>query len=372
MLIICILYDNNYYFILPIFTHKMRLNYYSGFPYNIKKKLTKTREARQGDPLYKRRNRRSYRVLMHLITWKNLKNKNSLDKYENGFVVVVKPREYFNKEGNRRSDFPSELKIGENAIIYYKRKSDLKKFKPKNEWEEVIETDTKDPNGWEGHYAVNIRNAKPQIKSKITRSGDNTVNVKGKKQAGLGNYDYDYANDETMKKVCYQLSFLIWKLPNIEDYLVNIAKNKTEKYEKREIEIKRMKEMGYRNYIEQCKNHVMNFCEENDLNDLDKLQEIRAFNKDEDKPCCPLCLKTLDCKIFFKEIEQDEGRRVPGNTITNVSLFHIKCLRPGKIRHKPYNLGWGHHHCNTIQGRKGIEETVDELEEIVKNQYMWE
>jgi len=346
----------------------MRLTYYSGFPYTLKKKLTKTREGRQSDPLYKRRNRRSYRVLMQYVTWKRLKEEDLLDRYKEGYVVVLKPNEYFNEYGNKKDGLHDDLKIGENAIIYYKRMSDLKKYEPKDEWNEVLETSTKGPGGWEGHYAINILNAKPQKKTAITKSGSSTVEKKGKKQAGLGNYDYDYASEKTMENVCYQLAFLIWKLPNIKDHLLDLAQDETESYKKRKVELKRMKEKGYEAYLDICKNHVMEYCEENNLDNSDKLEEIGAYKKDGDRPCCPLCLEELRCEDFFKRIEQDEGRQIHNSTITNISLFHIKCLRPEKIRHKPYNLGWGHHHCNTIQGRKGIKETVESLKEIIKNQ----
>ena len=58
------------------------MNYKSGFPstkpYDLVKKLDKTKEARQGDPVIKRRNGRhnNRSIIMHLGTYLSLKNDN--------------------------------------------------------------------------------------------------------------------------------------------------------------------------------------------------------------------------------------------------------------------------------------------------------
>lgn len=41
-------------------------------PYKVKKRIDKTREGRSGNEIYKRRNRRSYRVLMQYYTWNSI------------------------------------------------------------------------------------------------------------------------------------------------------------------------------------------------------------------------------------------------------------------------------------------------------------
>ena len=48
--------------------------------------------------------------------------------------------------------------------------------------------------------------------------------------------------------------------------------------------------------------------------------------------------------------------------------MHIEALAPGKFNHHTYNLGWGHKHCNTIQGQYSINETLNNIKRILKNQ----
>jgi hypothetical protein len=47
--------------------------------------------------------------------------------------------------------------------------------------------------------------------------------------------------------------------------------------------------------------------------------------------------------------------------------MHIKALKPGELNHSVYNLGWGHNFCNSVQGDKDVEETINALEKIVKD-----
>mgnify|MGYP001256296801 CR=1 FL=1 len=37
------------------------------------------------------------------------------------------------------------------------------------------------------------------------------------------------------------------------------------------------------------------------------------------------------------------------------------------FNHRTYNLGWGHMHCNAIQSDNTIDETLEELKRILKN-----
>ena len=52
-------------------------------------------------------------------------------------------------------------------------------------------------------------------------------------------------------------------------------------------------------------------------------------------------------------------------TVTEVSLFHIRELRTGEFNHKPYNLGWGHHHCNVVVKDAGIDATLEWMREVI-------
>jgi hypothetical protein len=61
---------------------------------------------------------------------------------------------------------------------------------------------------------------------------------------------------------------------------------------------------------------------------------------------------------FFGRMQQAEGREVQDITVTKINLFHIEELRVGKYNHRPYNLGWGHHHCNVVTRDSGIADTL--------------
>lgn len=64
-------------------------------------------------------------------------------------------------------------------------------------------------------------------------------------------------------------------------------------------------------------------------------------------------------------MEQAEGRAVLDLTITQLNLFHISELRMGVFNHRPYNLGWGHHHCNVVVKDAGIHETLRWMDEVL-------
>ena len=51
-------------------------------------------------------------------------------------------------------------------------------------------------------------------------------------------------------------------------------------------------------------------------------------------------------------------------------MFHIQELRTGEFNHRPYNLGWGHHHCNVVVKDAGIQPTLDWMREVLKRNDM--
>ena len=91
----------------------------------------------------------------------------------------------------------------------------------------------------------------------------------------------------------------------------------------------------------------------------------RILNNDK-KTICPLCLRPLSANGFFSRLEQAVGRVVPDLTVTEINLFHIKELRTGEYNHMPYNLGWGHHHCNVVTKDSGIFPTLKWMNEVIE------
>ena len=368
----------------------MNFSYKAGFPnkkgsFDLVKKIDKTKEARQGDPIYKRRNpRHTNRSIMQLVTYNELKNKNQLDKYKMGYVVLIKPKEYFDSiSKKRRSDLDEDLELGVNCFVYYDlNDDDWNEYNPIEQegWEQVVENTT-DKDDWSGHFAVNIRNASQQKLSFITRDKktddinnsvynwmtDDIKNVTNRVKdndrdsvmggKGLGNFEYDYCDTLMMEKVLYQISYLMWKTTGMKEYIIDLAVNKKIpiNLNGKSISIINDKFGSIENYINECEKHVETYCQNNNLIDANKLEESNILKND--KTICPLCLKKINPDEFFTGIEQDSGRKSSQNTIKKIELMHVEPLHPEKLNHTIYNLGWGHHYCNLFQGGKSIEET---------------
>ena len=109
---------------------------------------------------------------------------------------------------------------------------------------------------------------------------------------------------------------------------------------------------------------VMRKADEHNLLDLDRLIDIRAINS-QHVTISPLCLQPIHANEFLQREEQAEGRETWDITITEVSLFHIEELRVGRLQHRPYNLGWGHHFCNVVVKDAGIESTLEWMTKVL-------
>ena len=347
------------------------MNCTDAFTQELKKKITKTTEARGGGGIYKRRNSRTYRVIIHYKTYLKIleTNKKILDNYKRGYVVRVKPNEYFNQVGKIKDNFDKTLKLGKNAFLYFKTIKDWRKYGSHcSDLKEVVELNTKsevvdNDKQWIGEYCTFIKNTDPQNISLICTTKKekkdpkyqtklDKLNKKYKDlpaQAGLGNFDYDFASTEEIKNVKYQLCMLIFRVSGLEKELKARSSSLTD--------IK----------IKEVKKHINEFCKRKKLDDLTKLVNIRALDENDHEPICPLCLKKLNAESFFLDAEQDVGREEEDSTQSEIVLMHIDALRPMEFNHRTYNLGWGHKDCNTIQGPKSIDETLNYLREILKN-----
>jgi hypothetical protein len=361
----------------------MPLSSTSGFTDELKKKIDKTKEARNGEGIYKRRNRRDYRVVMQLSTYKKIhaQNKSLLDKYEEGYAVRVKPEEYFQLNGNKQQDFPSSLQLGSNAFLYFKTITSWNTYSNFcSDLREVVELKTQPDKtdifgSWIGEYCNYVKNSSPpklslicstsfegkkkkvsELKERIVKEGfvldkNNSGEYIFPDQAGLGNFDYDYASNEEINNVRYQMAYLIYKVPNMKEELksrLGISEEEICRYE----------------------NHVESYCKEKNLIDFTRLVLIKAWDKSKNIPICPLCKNEITANEFFTDIEQDEGREEEDNTQTAIELMHIRPLKSGEFNHCTYNLGWGHKHCNIIQGNLSINETLDKLKAIMQSNGM--
>lgn len=366
----------------------------SVLPYKIAKRINKTGEGRSGLEIYKRRNSRKYRVILQYITFKSLLNAtitpNILNEFREGFTVLISPAEYFgNNYPNRSEHLLSSFIVGKTGFLYYSNPDEYAKYKPLENWNEVYELDTKgkaeNDDTWVGEYVLNVKNAKPQKISPICKDKTKTEkqdvseylnshygNKKYPEQCGLGNYDYDYANESMILNIKKQMLYLMLKSIESDgttfcDYIIqNYDKIKDDEKKDKQF-IKSINEGSFKSKYNSFFSKLEEDCKNLGLLDFDKLYKLGVWNREKNLPICPLCGKEIHPHEFFEGIEQMEGRRVSDNTQRSIVLMHINALRPGKLNHRTYNLGWGHNFCNLIQGDKDISETINQLQDIVSN-----
>jgi hypothetical protein len=366
-------------------------------PYKIRKRITKTKDARSGALIYKRRNNRSYRVLIQYKTFeKSMKtDPNFLDNFINGFVVLISPNDYFVKNVTKESYFDVNLILGINSIVYYSSIEEVNKFPIPKDWKNVFEiyTDGSLEGSWTGDYALEISNAVPQRLSPIcdNKIKDNKNLIKDffagllaiepekyvtyrKKsppaQAGLGNYDFDFADDATQSKVCNQI---LWMLLNTktkdgDDYFEFIKNSEpTSKiWHTKDSSLLKKKGSWKADDYQKAYLKFSKKAENDALLDTEKLSELGVWDSVSNVPICPLCKYKIYLEDFFDSTPQDEGREVATNTSKEIVLMHIRALIPGELNHRPYNLGWGHSYCNRLQGNMSIDDTISKLRGIIK------
>ncbi len=105
-------------------------------------------------------------------------------------------------------------------------------------------------------------------------------------------------------------------------------------------------------------------CTDLGLLDIDRFRGNRLISGSR-LTMCPLCLEEVSAEGFFTRVEQAEGRGVLDLTITHLNLFHVEELRVGRYGHRPYNLGWGHHHCNVVVKDAGLDNTLEWMSDVV-------
>lgn len=205
-----------------------------GLPKVLREKIKKTGYARYGNGIYKRRLRRDYRVIMHLNTYITIINSDPglLSKFKEGYAIRLTPEEYFTNENELKN---KGVILGKNAFVYYKSIKSFKKYPPSENWQPVYELRAKtigDEVGWIGHYALNINNTSklnlvsPICQKKYKMPIEYKKNLieayqllKVPQQAGLGNFDYDYADKDEVDKIKAQMTNLIYKTSNIDQVL---------------------------------------------------------------------------------------------------------------------------------------------------------
>lgn len=306
--------------------------YKTGLPAEIGTKIYKTGQTRgaNDNQIYQNRVLRSSTVLIPFEQWRD-GALFSLVGFENGYIVLASPAQYYlDDPPNARPDLPGDLELGRNLLLFYETRTQLTKYSPEtlNLSPAISRTN---PLG--GQYVARVSNTTSQEQNAI-REGFTTGTLKG---AGIR--VYEYASAEELAATRLQLAFLAWRTLGI-------------------MELSPAEDPAL------CKELVDKACHEKGLADINRLQEARILNADA-VTICPLCLKPITANELASREKQAEGREVHDLTITAANLFHIKELRVGLYNHRRYNLGWGHHHCNTVARDWGLQPTLQWMREVI-------
>lgn len=308
-------------------------------PKLLQNKIYKTGQTRGADDdvIYQNRVARSSTVLIPYQFANPIIYPEGEGEFENGFIVLISPKTYFSDKKITTTLKKQRLILGENSLIFFETRQDWENYNPeKIGWRPA--KNRKAPLG--GNYVARVP-ATTAIKNsgKIIR-GFNTTSNKG---AGIR--FYEYASSRTINEVRTQLEAIYWlTYDSVEVAVQNGMSGESASARMRDI-FDESKRLG--------------------LLDYDRLRKSRIIDKDY-QAVCPLCKEKLSAKDFYSRMVQVSGREVPDITVTEINLFHISELRPGVYNHQPYNLGWGHHHCNVVTKDAGISKTLEWMQRVIE------
>jgi len=308
-------------------------------PELLNRKVYKTGQTRGADDdvIFQNRVLRNSTVLIPYGCWKLCqKPPEGEAKYENGFIVLLPPAEYFAMKGPAKELAAQGLKLGETTLVFYETREQWTTNSPqKQKW--TVATSRQNPLG--GQYVARVAGITAENGEKINEGFTTTANK------GAGIRVYEYASSETIKKVSQQLEALFWLCSDSAEVIEKFGMA--------------AKDTALR------KEGILKIAEEKGLLDFKKLIAARIVDK-EHVTICPLCLMRLSAKGFLTRMEQAQGRAVHDITVTEINLFHINELRVGSFGHVPYNLGWGHHHCNVVVKDSGIQKTLEWMQSVLE------
>lgn len=301
-------------------------------PQLLGRKIYKSGQTRgaDDDEIYQNRVGRTGTVLIPFHFWNSDTRKLVNEKYfEAGYIVLMKPEDYFTLNDPDTELSSVGLVLGENCLVFYETRSQWNEHNPDHlGWVAAVQRTA--PLG--GNYVARVP-ATTAIEdgNKINR-GFTATSMKG---AGIR--QYEYATSETVKNCRIQLEAEYWLCYDSIEAAIDFG-------------------MSLEQAIER-KQYALSQAEAGGLLDFEQLKAARIVN-DNHETVCPLCLERLSGFGFFNRLAQAEGREVPDLTVTEINLFHIQELRYGNYNHRPYNLGWGHHHCNVVVKDAGIIPTL--------------
>ena len=304
-------------------------------PSLLDRKIYKTGQTRgaDDDQVYQNRVGRNSTVIIPFAVYLEHEALREM-QYEKDFIVLIRPNEYFgNWDNGKLSNIGLEL--GVNTLVFYELREEWLQWNP-DDYGFTVPNSRTQPLG--GHYVARIANT--------TSANDERINVgyttTGLKGAGIRLYEY--ASLETINHCRVQLEAVFWCAVDAEDTMLDAGMDAVSVAERKKISHAKADGEG--------------------LLDWDLLAENRILNHDKEL-VCPLCLEQLSARGFISRLVQAAGRERHDLTVTEINLFHIKELAYGAFNHRPYNLGWGHHHCNVVCKDSGIDETLEWMQTVL-------
>ena len=302
-------------------------------------KIYKTGQTRGADDdvIYQNRVGRNSTVLIPYALWENYQfPPNNETHFENGFICLISPEDYFNNP-NIQNDLQNKgLILGVNLLVFYQKRNDWQNYPPLENWQPANSRQSP----LNGQFVARIAGTTAIENGVKIALGYTTTGMKG---AGIRLYEY--ASKQTIDQCRLQLEAIFWLCYDAVEIMRHCNMNDTD--------------------IELRKNAILQKAEQENLLNYQQLKQARIID-DNHQTVCPLCLDRLSANGFIRRLIQAEGREVHDLTVTEINLFHINELRYGQYNHRPYNLGWGHHHCNVVVKDSGINETLQWMNTVIE------
>lgn len=308
-------------------------------PKLLNRKIYKSGQTRGADDdvIYQNRVNRNNTVLIPFHVWQNDEMlRNTAEEFENGYIVLLNPTEYYAMPNREECLQNYGLTLGKNCLLFYETRVEWNMHNP-DDLGLNIAINRVDPLG--GEYVARVPSTTAESDEKINLGFTETA----KKGAGIRLYEY--ASAMTMQKCRQQLEAVFWMCYDALEVVQEFGMSEEEAIIR--------------------KNDCLQRCEREGLLDYEQLKASRIINEG-NYAICPLCLDKLSGYGFFNRLAQAEGREVPDLTVTEINLFHIDELKFGFYNHRPYNLGWGHHHCNVVVKDSGIEQTLMWMKSVLE------
>jgi hypothetical protein len=173
-------------------------------PKLLERKIYKSGQTRGADDdvIYQNRVNRNNTVLIPFHVWQSdemLRNK--ADEFENGYIVLINPIEYYEMPDKEALFQKYGLTIGKNCLLFYETRTEWNMHNPMENGLNVAVSRV-DPLG--GEYVARVPSTTAENDVKINIGFTET----SKKGAGIRLYEY--ASAITMQKCKLQLEAIFW------------------------------------------------------------------------------------------------------------------------------------------------------------------